>query len=86
MVEPSQKRREILENRISQMLADDLSYQNIGDLFRVNKGTIHMILNDPDYDPKDKVIRQKLGLDEGSEIIIQIARRGKHGRFIRPDT
>ena len=49
--------------QIAIMRADNKSYEYISDKFRVNKGIIYRIYKS-DYEPKDKSIRRKLGLED----------------------
>lgn len=61
-----------------------MSYAEIGKLYGVNKGIIHMILY-KDYEPDDPEIRYKLGLDGPPiEIVRRVARRDERsGRWIQ---
>jgi hypothetical protein len=47
---------------ILKMRKEGESYKNIGDSYGVNKGIIYLILNN-DYEPKNKRLRKKLGLE-----------------------
>ena len=69
---------------IAKMRADPdepKTYQFIGDKYGVNKGIIHRILN-KHYEPQDKDIRRKLGLEDLTiDFIRQV--RNKKGTFTK---
>ena len=85
MVVVCQKQLERSKNTIQSMLDDEKTYEEIGNSFGLNRGIIHLFMN-TDYVPSSLEIRHKLGLEEGSEIIISIRKRDpKTGRLLHND-
>lgn len=80
MVVPSHKQQERTMAVIKTMLENDMSYREIGAAFGLNKGQIWYFYNDGII-PKGKDAQQKLGLEEGAEIIISIRHRRSDGTF-----
>ncbi len=80
MVVPSMNQEEAAKKVIKIMRNDDMSYQKIGDAFGLNKGIIWMFYK-KGVIPKSKEAQQKLGLEDGAEIIISIRKRRKDGTF-----
>jgi hypothetical protein len=62
--------------QIQKMRDEGKSYKYIGDLYGVNKGLIHMIVND-NHEPKKKKLRKKLGLGKYSVNFIRQVRTAK---------
>ena len=82
MVVLSIKQIEKAKNAIQDLLDDGISYGKIGESYGVNKGVIYMFMNS-DYIPANDVIKQRLGLIEGSEIIVIVRKRAKDGTFLK---
>ena len=73
-----------VQAEIAKMRADKKSYQFIGDKYGVNKGIIWRIYKS-DYEPKNKEIRKKLGLEN---IMVDFVRqvRNEKGRFAKGES
>ena len=56
------------------------TYGKIAAQLKISKGVLWKFLN-KDYSPKNPVIRKRLGLEQGTDIIIQAVRRNGKGRF-----
>ena len=71
-----------IQSKFRQLLKDNprVSYQNLADQLRINKTTLWRFLN-TDYEPKDKKIRDALGLHIEPEITYIRQERGENGRF-----
>ena len=56
------------------------TYGKIAAQLKISKGVLWKFLN-RDYSPKNPVIRKRLGLERGTDIIIQSVHRNRKGRF-----
>jgi len=56
------------------------TYGKIATQLKISKGVLWKFLN-RDYSPKNPVIRKRLGLERGTDIIIQSVHRNRKGRF-----
>ena len=56
------------------------TYGKIAAQLKISKGVLWKFLN-RDYIPKNPVIRKRLGLERGTDIIIQSVHRNRKGRF-----
>lgn len=68
---------------IQEMRDEDKSYGYIGNKYGVNKGIIYRILHNG-YEPKDKSIRRKLGLEDLTVDFVRQVRNPK-GIFVKDD-
>ncbi len=66
---------------IARMRDADKTYQYIGNKYELNKGIIHRILND-NYEPRNKDIRRKLGLEDLKVDFVRQVRSSK-GMFVK---
>ncbi len=62
-----------------------LSYGKLAKLLDVSKGFLYRFINDPDYIPRDLELKRKVGLDPGTEIIVQTVKRDPKGRWARDE-
>lgn len=56
------------------------TYGKIAAQLKISKGVLWKFLN-RDYSPRNPVIRKRLGLEQGTDVIIQTVRRNGKGRF-----
>ena len=57
-----------LRDRLILAIKKNITYQDIADIYGVNKGTIHSIVNNENYEPTKPELRSKLGLPVMSEV------------------